>query len=692
MTSHAGLESYPSQTLCNNTDRSTRDTCHTLHSSGPELEELLATATASWKLEWNCVLWNLVSGQSNDDARTDADESPRRGGKDRLGQSCSGAVRTMTTANDVARLNKPTAFSAAEDEFSDWDFALTCFVGTMDATLLKELQAVAFETGAKRIRQMKLEERERTLCNILAFQMTKAPRKMVREIPDQNGYEAYRSLVLRYGSRDARGETTLLIKVMNFHFGRHRQYGIEVRRVQPVDQRSRWHTSQLLPTYLTRSSEPLMWQERQSCCGLTWNWTVSLTQISSRCARRSAGTSKQARNSNSKNEMMTRWTSILSTEKWARAKAKERARARESPKAKEKEKEKAKTMRKERVPGKASRVKNRSEEHAETVARRDTHGVNAGRRWRSWETSERCRWERKKTGDVNWIMMFEQTCRHDGTWRVTMLRDFGFLQKRTRVSHWQSRRVGMRHMPRASRVRFRTSQFQHCSITSNTAERSWPCTSNWRQTWNRESCHSLKHCKACCPFRMFWSLLPTRFRNTQFELKEERFLNASAANTIKLKHHGTRVVEGWTRNVNGAEIPLKVRFNVFDVKSPLLSTSKLRQHWYPAVLDQQQTIPKGDTTIVLTDQNGMPTLELRLATRQGEVDERMCTPVEEIGEEARRSTSTHVPRGPSDAERWAHEIYHMPYRSWCEYCFRERGKESPPHGRQEHSDDGIPVV
>ena len=42
---------------------------------------------------------------------------------------------------------------------------------------------------------------------------------MVREVPDQNGHEAYRSLVLRYGSRDAHGETTLLIKVMNFNFG-----------------------------------------------------------------------------------------------------------------------------------------------------------------------------------------------------------------------------------------------------------------------------------------------------------------------------------------------------------------------------------------------------------------------------------------------------------------------------------------
>ena len=71
----------------------------------------------------------------------------------------------------------------------------------------------------------------------------------------------------------------------------------------------------------------------------------------------------------------------------------------------------------------------------------------------------------------------------------------------------------------------------------------------------------------CCPLEFA----------TQFELKEGRFLNAAATNTIKLKHYGTRVVQGWTRDVNGTEIPLKIKFNVFDVQSPLLSTSKLRK-------------------------------------------------------------------------------------------------------------------
>ena len=106
------------------------------------------------------------------------------------------------------------------------------------------------------------------------------------------------------------------------------------------------------------------------------------------------------------------------------------------------------------------------------------------------------------------------------------------------------------------------------------------------------------------------------------------------------------------------------------------------------MLDQQQTIQKNGTTIALTDQNGLPTLELRLASRAGEVEEKMCGQlVEEIGEEARRATPMCVPSRPSDAERRAHEIHHLPY-----YCVRGRGKESPHLSRYEQADDGIPVV
>ena len=124
--------------------------------------------------------------------------------------STVGVVRTVTMANEVARLNKPTAISGAEEEYSDWDFALTCFVGTMDGTLLTELQAVAADLRVKRI---PTDEAGKEGADALQYPAA----------ADDRGHretwcEKYRSLALRYGSRGAHGETKVLIKVMNFNF------------------------------------------------------------------------------------------------------------------------------------------------------------------------------------------------------------------------------------------------------------------------------------------------------------------------------------------------------------------------------------------------------------------------------------------------------------------------------------------
>ena len=178
----------------------------------------------------------------------------------------------------------------------------------------------------------------------------------------------------------------------------------------------------------------------------------------------------------------------------------------------------------------------------------------------------------------------------------------------------------------------------------------------------------------CCPVEFA----------TQFELKEGQFLNASAANTIKLKHYSTRVVEGWTRDVNGTEIPLEIRFKVFDVQSPLLSTSKLRKHGSSVLLDQQQTIQKNGTAIALTDQNGLPTLELRLASRGREIDEKMCTP---RGRDRRGGTQSNSNvRAQGDLQTLSDELTKsITCRTWCQYCVRGRGKESPHLSRYEQA-------
>ena len=193
--------------------------------------------------------------QSNDDARTNA----RSGVSQQFNRPDSDDGERSCTAE------QPTAFSGAEEEYSDWDFALTCFVGTMDGTLSTELQAVAADPRVKRIpKDEAVNERARTLYNTLTLLTTKGPRKMVREIPDQNGYEAYRSLVLRYGSRDAHGETTLLIKVMNFNFGDIDAMETKFEElnllIKEHDDTSGFDN---IPDTI---SERFLWQERQNHC------------------------------------------------------------------------------------------------------------------------------------------------------------------------------------------------------------------------------------------------------------------------------------------------------------------------------------------------------------------------------------------------------------------------------------------
>ena len=42
-------------------------------------------------------------------------------------------------------------FNGAEEDFGDWDFPQTCFVGAMDPTQLSEMKAVAANPGTKRV-------------------------------------------------------------------------------------------------------------------------------------------------------------------------------------------------------------------------------------------------------------------------------------------------------------------------------------------------------------------------------------------------------------------------------------------------------------------------------------------------------------------------------------------------------------
>ena len=62
---------------------------------------------------------------------------------------------------------------------------------------------------------------------------------------------------------------------------------------------------------------------------------------------------------------------------------------------------------------------------------------------------------------------------------------------------------------------------------------------------------------------------------------------------------------------------------------------------------------------------------------------------EEFG--ARNPRKLPDPKLPSKDEVEKHYLTHLPFRNWCEYCIKGKGKTAP-HYQQEKRDDGLPEV
>ena len=66
---------------------------------------------------------------------------------------------------------------------------------------------------------------------------------------------------------------------------------------------------------------------------------------------------------------------------------------------------------------------------------------------------------------------------------------------------------------------------------------------------------------------------------------------------------------------------------------------------------------------------------------------------QEEGEEGREPRGLHAPHQVSKAERELHELTHTPYRAWCRYCVRARGRNMPHRTRdEERKAGGVPKI
>ena len=75
---------------------------------------------------------------------------------------------------------------------------------------------------------------------------------------------------------------------------------------------------------------------------------------------------------------------------------------------------------------------------------------------------------------------------------------------------------------------------------------------------------------------------------TQYPLYRETTNSVKAASGNKLKHFGTRYVDGYIRDVKGEWAPATIRFEVHDIKDAMLSTRELRRTGTSSVFDAKR--------------------------------------------------------------------------------------------------------
>ena len=74
------------------------------------------------------------------------------------------------------------------------------------------------------------------------------------------------------------------------------------------------------------------------------------------------------------------------------------------------------------------------------------------------------------------------------------------------------------------------------------------------------------------------------------------------------------------------------------------------------------------------EEKGLSRSEDEEGEEEKEEDEEEDQGRSEEGEQARVPETVPIPKGPSALEREKHNLTHMPYRAWCRFCVRARGR------------------
>ena len=124
-----------------------------------------------------------------------------------------------TTRNIMEKLGKPDFFTPGKTDFQSWDFHFLGYLGTASPTL-----RMCAETSKRATSTIPLPSDAAELedCRLLYFALSQllkgASLKLVRQVEEDNGREAYRLFASRYGSRDYSGALAILQNIITYKF------------------------------------------------------------------------------------------------------------------------------------------------------------------------------------------------------------------------------------------------------------------------------------------------------------------------------------------------------------------------------------------------------------------------------------------------------------------------------------------
>ena len=100
-------------------------------------------------------------------------------------------VRSQSTVGAVRTVNKPTAFYGAEEGYSDWEFGADVLHGNDGRHVVDRAASGGSKPKSEEIPTDEAGNERAGTLQYPGIADDEGPRKMVREVPYQNGYEAY---------------------------------------------------------------------------------------------------------------------------------------------------------------------------------------------------------------------------------------------------------------------------------------------------------------------------------------------------------------------------------------------------------------------------------------------------------------------------------------------------------------------